>query len=107
MPTYVWRKGCWRDKKTGRPIRDKYPDAICQPYVLSDIPEYRSPIDGRLIASRSHRREDLRRNGCIEVDPPKRPRGFKNPRFAKKFGLPLNPELTGRDEPNTHVKERR
>ena len=62
---------------------------IVAPMVMRDIPEYRSPIDGKPITSRSERREDLKRNDCVEVDPPKRPRGFKNPRFAKKHGLPL------------------
>ena len=38
------------------------------------------------------RREDLARNGCVEVEPRRKPRGFKNARFAKKRGLPLNQE---------------
>lgn len=66
---------------------------IRAPMVMRDTPEYQSPIDGRLITSRSHRREDMRRNNCVEVDPPKRPRGLKNERFARKRGLPLNPAL--------------
>ena len=43
----------------------------------------------RPITSRTHRREDLKRNDCVEVDPPKKPRGFKNERYAKKHNLPL------------------
>lgn len=62
------------------------------PMVMRDIPEYASPIDGRMITSRSHRRYDLESNNCYEVDPPKK-RGLKNARFAAKRGLPLNPEL--------------
>lgn len=34
------------------------------PAIWGDIPEYESPIDGRIITSRSKRREDLRRSGC-------------------------------------------
>lgn len=91
MPRYVWDKKTYqfRDKKTGEPMEVKDPNAICMPAVISDIPEYRSPIDGRWITTRSERREDLKRNGCIEIDPPKRPRGFKNERYAKKHNLPM------------------
>jgi hypothetical protein len=52
------------------------------PMVMRDTTEYRSPIDGALITSRSQRREDLRRNNCIEVDPPKH-RVFRREKYAK------------------------
>lgn len=91
MARYVWDRKTYqfRDKKTGEPMEVKDPNAICAPMICSDIPEYRSPIDGRWITTRPERREDLKRHGCIEIDPPKRPRGFKNERFAKKHNLPL------------------
>lgn len=91
MAVYVWRGGHWVDKATGdrAPVRAEIPSV----HVWSDIPEYRSPIDGRLISSRSQRREDLKRNNCVEIDPPKRPRGYKNPRFAEKHGLPLRDDI--------------
>lgn len=41
-------------------------------HVWPDIPEYRSPIDGRVISGRAARREDLIRNGCVEYDGPRR-----------------------------------
>lgn len=90
------------DAKTGRMVdRDGFPmlshnelahdeSQIRAPMVMRDIPEYLSPIDGRPITSRSHRRYDLESNGCVEVDPPKKPtkgattRGLKNKRFATK-----------------------
>ena len=67
------------------------------PTLMRDIDEYLSPIDGKPITSRSHRREDLKANGCVEWEPGigtkfKREKGFKNPRFARKHGLPLNEE---------------
>lgn len=34
-----------------------------------DIPAYTSPVDGRWVNSRAQRREDLKRNGCVEWDP--------------------------------------
>lgn len=90
MTRYVWdsKTFTFRDRKTGEPMKIDHPGAICAPMVMRDIPEYRSPIDGSLITSRSQRREDLKRNDCVEVDPPKK-RGFKNARFAKKHNLPL------------------
>ena len=91
MSRYIWdsKTYTFRDRKTGEPMEVKDPNAICAPMIISDIPEYRSPIDGRPITSRTHRREDLKRNDCVEVDPPKRPRGFKNERYANKHNMPL------------------
>lgn len=69
------------------------------PYVVSDITEYRSPIDGRPIGSRSTRREDLRVNDCVAWEPgigqkagakERTPGKYRNPNFAKKRGLPLS-----------------
>lgn len=90
--TYVWRDGQFVDKRTGEPMEKPFAGQLCAPMVVSDTPDYRSPIDGRLISGRAQRREDLKRNNCVEIDPPARPRGFKNPRFAAKHGLPLNQE---------------
>lgn len=91
--TFVMRDGELVGKKDGKPFTTPKRREIEAPMITRDIPDYRSPIDGRWITSRTHRREDLIRNNCIEVDPPKKPRGFKNERFAKKRGLALNPEL--------------
>lgn len=91
---YVLRDGDWVERTTGEPLmRPGSNRPICAPMVMRDTPDYASPIDGRMITSRSHRREDLRRNDCVEVDPPKRPRGFKNKRFAQKRGLQVNEEF--------------
>lgn len=84
MARYVWRDGGFVDRSTGQPM--PVPDRggeICAPLIQSDIPEYRSPIDGRPITSRSERREDLKRNGCIEIDPPKKKdRVFRSKKWA-------------------------
>jgi putative FmdB family regulatory protein len=42
---------------------------VSAPFVQPDIAPYRSPIDDRWIDSRSQKREDLVRNGCVEWDP--------------------------------------
>lgn len=81
-----------------RPVaRGDYPT----PMVFGDIEEYRSPIDGKLITSRSHRREDLKANDCVPWEPGigtkqsqanRTPGKYRNPKFAAKRGLPLSEE---------------
>jgi hypothetical protein len=56
---------------------------ITAPMVVSDIPEYRSPIDGALITSRSSRREDLKKHGCVPWEPGLGTKG-KSYRFPTK-----------------------
>lgn len=89
---YVYRNGTFRDPHTNEPMSLPERDGPCCPMVISDIPEYASPIDGKMITSRSHRRYDLEANGCREADPPKKRRGYRNPKFAIKRGLSLNEE---------------
>ncbi len=86
MTTYVWRETGFVVKETGAEMFVRDVNAICKPFVISDVPEYRSPIDGRPITSRSHQREELKRNDCVLAEPTK-PRGFKNPDFTRKRGL--------------------
>jgi hypothetical protein len=92
---YWFRDGDVRDAD-GMPLLNQFEAQapLCAPMVMRDTPDYQSPIDGRWITSRSWRREDLKRNNCVEVDPPRKPRGFKNERFARKRALPLNPEIS-------------
>lgn len=94
----------------GRPMVDpSAPYVRVLPQVIPDIPEYRSPIDGKLITSRSARRYDLEKNGCREWEPSDSPTGgkFKNERFARKHGhqvseefrdLPLNQEFRAKEK---------
>lgn len=89
---YVWRNGHFRDPHTNKPMPVPERDGVCAPHIVSDIPDYRSPIDGTPITSRSARRYDLEKNGCVEADPPKKRRGYRNANFALKRGLPLNEE---------------
>ena len=68
------------------------------PMIMRDIEPYRSPVDGKLIGSRSARREDLKVNDCVEWEPslrhPAHPRtpGVYSPEFAVKRGLPISAE---------------
>lgn len=90
MSVYVWRDGGFVNKASGTPMHlDR--EGVFAPAVMRDVPEYRSPIDGKPISSRSHQREDLKRNDCVLAEP-KKPRGFTNRRFAKKHGLALSQE---------------
>ncbi len=61
------------------------PDRIATPMVRSDIEPYASPIDGKMITSRTHRRDDLARSGCVPYEPMGNvPKGVKNPKYAAK-----------------------
>lgn len=42
---------------------------ICAPMVVTDLPGYESPVDGRWVEGKRARREDLARNNCVEYDP--------------------------------------
>lgn len=39
---------------------------LSRPFIAPDLQPYTSPIDDRVISGRAARREDLRRNGCVE-----------------------------------------
>ncbi len=94
MTIYVRRNGVLVDKKTGqpmeKPVRDSWPDF----QIIKPMPEYRSPIDGRMITTKHERREDLKRNGCYEYEPTASPTGgkIKNKDFARRRGLQVSEE---------------
>ena len=91
--SYVWRDGKLVEKRSGEVLKARSDAPLSCPMIISDIKEYRSPIDGRVIGSRSERREDLKRNNCIEWDasmsPTRGKAAFKNERFARKHNLPF------------------
>lgn len=74
---YVWKGDGFYDRN-GQPMAKPFAGQVVMPSVISDIPAYLSPIDGRPITSRSARREDLKRNGCVEYEPSLKP---KHPKF--------------------------
>ncbi|WP_313078341.1 hypothetical protein [Agrobacterium pusense] len=97
MAVYVSRNGRMVDKATGAPMLSPEERAkpVPVPMIISDIPEYRSPIDGRVISTRSERRDDLKRNGCVEYEPSMSPTKGKirNKTFAAKRGLQVSEEF--------------
>lgn len=106
MAVYVWSERGFVDKSTGEAMHIPERDGVCCPRVESDIEPYRSPIDGRLITSRSQQREDLAKNGCVLAPPSKRKGGgYNNPSFAVKRGLPLSEEARDKFKlTNKHVR---
>ncbi len=42
---------------------------LSAPMVVTDLPGYQSPVDGRWIEGRKARREDLARNNCVPYEP--------------------------------------
>lgn len=95
MSIYVWKSGEFVDKASGEAMALPYAGQVCMPSVISDIPEYRSPIDGKAITSRSQRREDLKRNNCVDArDFPSPTNGkIRNKAFAAKRGLKVSEEF--------------
>lgn len=92
MTRYIYRDGDFHHHETGEAMPIPLRSGLCAPMLIADLQPYRSPLDGREIGSRSAQREELRRNNLVLAEPRKKPRGFKNPHFAKKRGLPLNQE---------------
>lgn len=97
MTKFVKRDGHWVDKATGEPMlsEEQRNGPLALPTVISDIPEYQSPIDGRWITTRSERRDDLARNNCVPYEPSMSPTKGKirNHEFAKKRGLTVSEEF--------------
>lgn len=59
------------------------------PYVVSDLPAYKSPLGTGVVEGRTARREEMKRHNCREVDPTEFNAVYRNPKFAKKYGLEL------------------
>lgn len=97
MTRYVKRDGQWVNPSTGEPMLTEEQKAgpVPAPMIISDIPEYASPIDGRMITTRSERRDDLKRNNCVEYEPSMSPTKGKirNKEFAAKRGLQVSEEF--------------
>ncbi len=91
MPKYVLRDGRLVDKDTGLPMLNQEERArpLQTPASYSDLPGYRSPIDGSWIEGRRARKYDLEKNGCIDANdlPSKTSGKLKNAKFAAKHGV--------------------
>lgn len=96
MAKYVKRNGQWVHISTGERMTtdEQRKGPIPCPTVRSDIQAYQSPVDGRWISSMSERRDDLKRNGCIDARELPSPTGgkLKNKAFCEKRGLQVSEE---------------
>ena len=68
---------------------------LATPFLFKPMPEYKSPIDGRPITSRQARRDDMKRNGCVEYEPSLSPTKGKirNKDFASKRGMEVSEDF--------------
>ncbi len=91
-PNLSWEENCRRAEK----VKISFPRV----HVVSDIEPYRSPVDGAYVGGRASRREDLKKHDCVPYEPTKtKPKGFSNPKFAKKHGVGLSEEAVHRERP--------
>ncbi|MFD9897475.1 hypothetical protein [Mesorhizobium sp. NPDC059025] len=93
MVRYVFRDGHFRDRRTGTPM-DVPAGPLTVPNITKPMPEYASPVTGRMITTRHERREDMKRNNCVEAGDMPSPTGGKirNKAFAAKRGLTVSEE---------------
>ena len=102
MTVYRWDSARMKfvDKISGELMPIKDDNAVCCPMVISDTPEYRSPVTGKPVDGRRARREDLARSGCVPFEPlTNRPRGCGNPKLAKKYNVKLDEAAFYRPKP--------
>ena len=94
MATYVLRSGSLVDKRTGEKVELPF-GFVGAPMLMKPMPEYASPVDGKIISSRQQRRDDLKANGCREWDPADSPtRGtLRNKAVAAKRGYQVSEEF--------------
>lgn len=106
MTRYVFRNGQFVDPSTDEPMPLPERDGVVMPMIQSDIEPYKSPVDGRVIGSRSARRDDLARNNCVPYEPMgNAPKGLTNPKFAAKHNAMhlLTPEA--RDKHKIRIRK--
>ena len=92
MAVFVYRNGRMVNKETGEPMvsGDWRPTV---PMIVPDIEPYLSPASGEYVSGRRAKRDDLKKNGCIDAgDLPTLGGKFKNKRFAAKRGLQVSEE---------------
>ena len=89
MARYRWVRNIgFVDKETGQPmesdgsfIGDK------KLHLVSEIPEYKSPVTGKMIDARWKRKEEMKREMVREVDPSEFKPCYRNLDFIKKRGI--------------------
>ncbi len=97
MAKYIMSGDRMVDRDTGAPLRSEADrrKPFQAPQLTPTMPEYSSPIDGRMITTRHERREDLKRNNCVPYEPSLSPTKGKirNKEFASRRGLQVSEEF--------------
>jgi hypothetical protein len=85
-----FRPGKLYDKATGERMAVPRRRSLARPMLWSDMMEFESPMEeGKLITSRSHRREDMKKHDMVPWEPiDNRPRGYADRAFCKANNLP-------------------
>ena len=92
--TYIFRDGKMINKDDYVPEPSKRGD-FATPMLKAPFEPYTSPIDGRPVMNMAQRREDLKRNDCIEWEPGIRQDVSKNtihkrnPEWSNKHNRPM------------------
>ena len=103
MTRYVWREDGFYDRTTGE--RMDAPERIARPFVVKDV-NYKSPLSGREITSRSERREEMKRHNVREVDPTEYRPTYRKKENAIRAGGEWNPDAGKRDLGDASIYKR-
>lgn len=102
MPIYRWGCACGHEEEGFRTVEKRRDSpvhcgepmelVICPAFVNADIPPYVSPVTGKVIGSRSDRRDDLRRTQSrpwegfeAEKREAQRQRAYADEKFDRKL----------------------
>jgi hypothetical protein len=87
MPKYVLRANGWVDPDTGQPMPIPQRDGICVPTIRGDIPDYVSPVTGKVVSGRAARRDEMAKHDLVEVPPrPKDKKVVHSKKLAERLG---------------------
>ena len=93
MTAYRWNGEQFVDKQTGAPMELPERGEIAMPAVFGDLPDYESPITGKVVSGRAARREEFKKHNVIEKDPlPKEKKYAHSKKWADRLGY----EWTGK-----------
>lgn len=87
MSIFVRRNGRMVNKRNGEVLLTEAERRapIAAPSVWSDIAPYKSPLGEYWIDGRTARREDLKRNGCREVEPSEYRSEYRSSRMEARY----------------------
>jgi hypothetical protein len=78
----IWSRIADRDRPRQCVCGAEFQRVLEAPFVRPEIAPYASPVTGKPITSRQERREELRREGCLEWEPGMREQAEANRQAA-------------------------